>query len=255
MIVNLHTHTSRCRHASGTEEEYVLAAIDAGLEVLGFSDHTPFWFPSDYYTHMRMFPEELTGYASAVLELRKKYKDRLEIPLGVEVEYYPQFLPELLPRLRDAGIEYMLLGQHWNGNEIGEEYNGRPTESEEKLSRYCNQVIEAMQTGLFTYLAHPDLLNFVGSRRVYETHMRRVCKEAKACNMLLEINLLGLQAQRQYPNATFLGLAAEEGCKMVLGSDAHQPQDVLNRQAEQTALELVNQFGLTLIERPEIRRI
>ena len=45
MIANYHTHTTRCRHASGTEEAYVQAAIQGGLEILGFSDHTPYWFP------------------------------------------------------------------------------------------------------------------------------------------------------------------------------------------------------------------
>ena len=42
MKVNLHTHTYRCGHAEGTEEEYVLAAIENGYVKLGFSDHTPF---------------------------------------------------------------------------------------------------------------------------------------------------------------------------------------------------------------------
>ena len=46
MIANLHTHTPRCRHASGTEEEYVRCALDAGLQTLGFSDHTPYPFPN-----------------------------------------------------------------------------------------------------------------------------------------------------------------------------------------------------------------
>ena len=36
---NYHTHTARCGHAIGTDEEYVQAAIQAGLKTLGFSDH------------------------------------------------------------------------------------------------------------------------------------------------------------------------------------------------------------------------
>lgn len=38
---NYHTHTTRCMHAIGSEEEYILAAISAGYTELGFSDHTP----------------------------------------------------------------------------------------------------------------------------------------------------------------------------------------------------------------------
>ena len=39
---NYHCHTKRCGHASGTDEEYVEAAIKAGYKVLGFSDHGPY---------------------------------------------------------------------------------------------------------------------------------------------------------------------------------------------------------------------
>lgn len=35
---NYHTHTTRCYHASGKDEEYVKAAIKAGIKELGFSD-------------------------------------------------------------------------------------------------------------------------------------------------------------------------------------------------------------------------
>lgn len=37
---NFHTHTSRCHHAYGEDEEMVRAAIQNGFEVLGISDHT-----------------------------------------------------------------------------------------------------------------------------------------------------------------------------------------------------------------------
>ena len=72
MITNLHTHTPRCRHASGTEEEYVRCALNAGLQTLGFSDHTPYPFPNGYYSTFRMFPDELPGYVAAVEDVRKR---------------------------------------------------------------------------------------------------------------------------------------------------------------------------------------
>ena len=33
MIANYHTHTWRCRHADGTEREYVERAIEGGLKI------------------------------------------------------------------------------------------------------------------------------------------------------------------------------------------------------------------------------
>ena len=42
LIANYHTHTKRCHHACGEDREYVEAAIESGLKILGFSDHTFF---------------------------------------------------------------------------------------------------------------------------------------------------------------------------------------------------------------------
>ena len=255
MLVNLHTHTPRCRHAVGAEEEYVQSALRGGLQTLGFSDHTPYWFPQGHYTHMRMFPQELTDYAETVRCLQRKYAGKLDIRLGLEVEYYPAFFPELLSRLRDTGIEYILLGQHWCGNEIGEPYNGSPTEDEDLLQRYCDQVIAAMETGLFTYLAHPDLLHFVGENHIYRRHVKRLCQAAKGCNIPLEINLLGLREGRHYPNKAFWEVAAQEGCSVVLGSDAHRPEHVADPDVELLAIKMIQEKGLTLLDRPQIQHI
>ena len=255
MIANYHTHTPRCRHADGTEEAYVQAAIAGGLEILGFSDHTPYWFPDGYYTHMRMYPHQLPEYCDTVRQLQKKYVDQIQLHLGLEVEYYPAFFKDLLPRLRDQGIEYMILGQHWPGNEMNEPYCGRATGREEDLARYCNQVREAMETGLFTYLAHPDLLYYTGDDKTYEFHMRRLCKAAKSCNMPLEINLWGLQCGKNYPDTRFWRVAAEEGNTVVIGADAHEAWAVDNREKEAIAMEIVKQFDLPLLKTVELRKI
>lgn len=255
MIANYHTHTARCRHAGGTDEEYVQVAIEGGLKILGFSDHTPYWFPDGYYTHMRMFPHQLGEYCDSVRKLQKEYAQKLQIHLGLEVEYYPAFFDDLMVRLRDQGIEYMILGQHWVGNEMDEPYSGSAAGSEAHLARYCDQTIEAMETGLFTYLAHPDLLYFVGPDKIYESHMRRLCKAAKACDMPLEVNINGLQHNKHYPDMRFWRLAAEEGCKVILGADAHAPWMVNNREKEAEAMEIVKKYDLDLLETVELRKL
>ena len=255
MIANYHTHTHRCRHAEGSEREYVERAIQRGLKIFGFSDHTPQWFPGTYYSTMRMFPEQLEDYCQTVRALQKEYAGRLEIPLGVEVENYPNIFGELMLRLRDAGIEYMLLGQHWIGNEENEPYSGRPTENARQLERYCNQVIDGMYTGLFSYVAHPDLLLYTGTPQIYDLHMRRLCKASVATDTPLEINLLGILTGRHYPHDRFWQIAAEEGCKVVLGIDAHVPEQITEPESEKKALEIVKAYGLRLLETVPLRKI
>ena len=253
MIANYHSHTVRCNHATGTEEEYVRNAVDRGLKIFGFSDHTPQFFPGDYYSRIRMRPEELAGYCDTVRQLRRKYHVQLQIPLGLEAEYYPGTWKELLPRVRDAGIEYLILGQHWLGNEENEPYSGRPTADKDLLKRYCHQVMEGLDTGVFTYLAHPDLINYVGDRSIYRRHMRELARFARQAEIPLELNLLGMHYGKQYPNPEFLALAAEEGCKIILGMDAHEPEDILDQAREEKALEMVRHFGLKLLDTVELR--
>ena len=84
MIANYHAHTERCRHASGTEEEYLACAIQRGLKIFGFSDHTPQFFPGDYYSFMRMYPNELENYCQSVRSLQKTYRGQIALPLGLE---------------------------------------------------------------------------------------------------------------------------------------------------------------------------
>ena len=86
MIANYHTHTHRCNHAVGREEEYVQEALKAGLQILGWADHTPYIFPDGYYSHFRMRPDQLPGYIQTIQDLRSKYP--IEMPIGLETEDY-----------------------------------------------------------------------------------------------------------------------------------------------------------------------
>jgi histidinol-phosphatase (PHP family) len=38
---NYHTHTTFCRHATGTPEEMIINAIKNGYKTIGFSEHAP----------------------------------------------------------------------------------------------------------------------------------------------------------------------------------------------------------------------
>lgn len=255
MIANYHTHTWRCNHATGREEDYVRNALDRGFEILGFSDHTPYVFPEGYYSGFRMKREQFGDYCNTVRLLQKKYADRIRIPLGVEMEYYPAYFADTLALLRDAGIEYLLLGQHFVGDEIGEHYSGKATADAAILRRYCRQAMDGMQTGLFTYLAHPDLIHFQGDEGIYRQEMRRLCREAKGCGIPLEMNMLGSWAGRNYPNPIFWELAAEEGCPVILGCDAHAPEHLLKLETEQQLLQMARNLGLQLLERTQLRKI
>jgi len=255
MLNNYHTHTTRCHHATGTEKEYVEAAIKNGFKKLGFADHTPYPFPEGYSHYMRMGVQELENYVTTILSLKKEYQNDIEIHLGLEVEYFPQFFSKLIAFVSDYPIEYFLLSQHFLGNsKHGEPYSGTATDDPKHLVLYCDQVIEAMATNRFTYLAHPDLIHFTGNPSIYEKEMRRLCQNAKSLNIPLEINFLGLSDNRHYPTESFWKIVGEENCDVVFGLDAHYPKAFSIEDTLTKAYDIVKKYDLHLLEDVTFRK-
>ena len=195
MIYNYHTHTARCRHAFDTDEEYVLRAIEGGVKYMGFSDHAPFVFHDGHESHYRIPMNEAQDYFNEINRLREKYKDKIDIKIGFELEYYPDYFEDMLKTARELGAEYLILGQHYLGNEIP---NGVPakkaTNNPDDLRLYVDNVIAAIKSGVFTYVAHPDIMKFIGDDEIYRAEMTRLCLAAKKYDVPLEINFLGMRA-------------------------------------------------------------
>lgn len=255
MIANYHTHTHRCNHAVGREEAYVQEALKAGMKILGWADHAPYLFSGGYYSHFRMRPIQLPGYVQTIEELRKKYRGSIEMPIGLEMEYYPKHFDDLMAFIRDFPVDYLILGQHFIENEYDGVYSGALTRDRDVVRQYCRQSMEAMNTGLFTYFAHPDLIRYSDDRKFYQAALREVCAEAKGCGIPLEINLLGLREGRWYPNRWFWEIAAEEGCDVIFGCDAHTPEALNHPESLRKALTMAKELGLNVLETADLRSI
>ena len=94
MLKNYHSHTARCGHAWGTDDEFILAAIDAGFTTLGISEHSPWPFVDGYQeidARQRITVEQLDDYLADMQALKEKYRDRIEIRIGLECEYFPRY--------------------------------------------------------------------------------------------------------------------------------------------------------------------
>ncbi len=255
MRANYHTHTYRCNHAEGTEREYVETAIENGIKILGFSDHTPYPFGDDYSSHIRMKMDELEGYVTTVLDLKKEYAKDIEIHVGLEVEYFEEFFDEIYRELEQYPLEYFLLATHWYGNSHKTEpYLGIYTEDENVLANYYRQATEAMKRGCFTYFAHPDLVNYPSNTPLYEETMRNVCRTANEYDIPLEINLRGMRFGKQYPNPDFWKIAGEEQSKVIIGCDAHFPEELIYQPLYEKAMQYVKDYNLQLIEEVTLKR-
>ena len=81
---NYHTHTIRCGHASGEDEEFVLEAIALGLTEIGFADHI--MLPDHSQIGIRGDYSLLDDYIDSLNKLKEKYKEKIKIHIGFEAE-------------------------------------------------------------------------------------------------------------------------------------------------------------------------
>ena len=249
---NYHTHTFRCGHAEGKEREYIEAAIRGGYKVLGFADHVPYPFLDGHESHMRMALGQTRGYCDELLKLKEEYKDQIEIHIGFEAEYDIHNFARLKAFLDDYPCEYLIQGQHFLDVEHEKIYSGMRMTDPDILQAYADRLVAAMESGYFLYTAHPDLPDYHGSEAVYRRIMRSVCRAAKACDLPLEINLLGILEHRVYPAERFFKLAAAEGCKAIIGVDAHAPNMLSNDALYQAGVAFAKHCGIPLVDRLEI---
>ncbi len=246
MKANYHTHTVRCMHASGTEREYIETAIKNGFKILGFSDHVPQPYPDDFKSTIRMTMDELPGYIDTLEKLRDEYRDRIDILIGFEVEYFPRYFDELLRILRRYPVDYIIQGQHNVPDEVDGFYVGRKTDDEDILKDFTDYTIAGMKTGLFTYLAHPDLINYTGDDDTFRKHTSRIVEASIDLDIQLEINMYGFLDNRNYPCDRFFKMASEMGAKFIMGCDAHKPEVVRQPETVPGLMDFLHRNNITI---------
>ena len=253
MNYNYHTHTYRCHHASGTEEEYILKAIEGGIKYMGFADHIPQIFPDGYESSYRVPMAEAENYFETIKALREKYADKIDIKIGFETEYYPLYFDKMTEAMIKLGCEYFICGQHFIHNEHpGGVHTSKANESYDDLVEYTDCVTGAIESGIVSYIAHPDLFNFTGSEEQYTEQITRLCECAKKHNIPLEINFLGIRDHRRYPYDPFWKICGEVGAPVTYGFDAHDVPAACDKTSLAYAEELTQKYNLNYIGKPNL---
>ena len=216
-MFNLHTHTYRCHHAKGTDEEYVIKAIENGYDLIGFSDHAPYLFPNGYVSSFRMLPSDAQNYADSIKELREKYKVKIDIKLGFELEYYPRLIDREIEFLKSLDYDYLILGQHYVDNEYEDYaiYSDSPT-------------------------------------KLYIQKMTYMANELKKLDIPLEFNFLGYTDKRNYPNNDFWQIVSEVKNDVVIGLDAHNPNVYDDKENLERAKKYLKSLNITPLDKIEL---
>lgn len=256
MDYNYHAHTPLCSHATGTEREYIEAAIAAGIKEWGFSDHIPFVFPNGVEYYYRVPVAEVESYFNTIKELKEEYKDKINIHIGFETEYYEEYFNQMVENARSWGAEYLILGQHSVGIEPDDSFwVTQETTDVEYLKQYVYRVVAGIESGVITYVAHPDIINFVGDDEIYNKEMIKIIKAAEKCKVPLEINFLGIRDNRTYPTEKFWRLAEGYDISVVFGFDAHDVCGACDLESLPKALEICKKYNLKVENKPELVKL
>ena len=234
---DLHTHTALCKHASGTPEEYLASAQEAGLAFWGVSDHFP--APAGYDAAFRMAPDDLPRYF-AILDSLHEAADgsSLRVLAAAEFDYVPGRMDEVFAALDPLRPKFDYL--------IGsvQYVDGFAFDDPDKLAEwprfgvdavwdgYLSDLLAFVELGGFNVLAHSDLPKKFGFRPSDPGNVLRrmteIYEHAAAKGIRLELNTAGLRvaADEIYPAPELLRAAFRAGMKITLGSDAHKPEHI-----------------------------
>ena len=260
MKANYHTHTLRCGHAEGTDERYVKAALDGKFDVLGFSDHVPWPYRSSFTNPgVRMLLSQLDEYLASVKKLKEKYAGQIDILTGFECEHFPAYMGWLCDMAQEKQLDYLILGNHYDETDESGMYFGLCTTGAQ-LRRYVDSTVKGIESGLFAYLAHPDL--FLRRYRPFDENCRQAARDlAQACaanNLPMEYNVhdryLSPRTNRtSYPHPEFFEIAADAGVKIIIGLDAHEPEELSDPTQWDLAQRELKKYGDLFIDRIPLR--
>ncbi len=250
---NYHQHTYRCKHADMDmkDEDYVKEYIKMGFEKIAFTDHCPQKNKIDKRTHMRMEYQEKDEYLKSIKELKEKYKDKIQIESGYEIEYIPGEEENLMELKKEANV--IILGQHfiYDDNRSLKIFDKGQKFTDNELIRYAEYLDKAMQLNIPDIIAHPDVFMNVRENfgEIDAKVSNMICKSAEKYNIPLEINMakifnsafcddkkfkiLPVDEQRKklskvrYPRREFWEIAKNYNIRVLYGIDSHHKGQIL----------------------------
>ena len=238
MKFDLHTHHDRCGHASGQIEDYIRAAIRAGLTAIGISDHSPYFAKEEDHAHpgIAMARSEFGRYIEEVLRLKERYAGRIEVLLGVESDYFEESADLYRGIYAKYPFDYIIGSvHHTRGVSIFNRNRWKKLDEAGQLAdkkEYYRLILGSARAGLFQVLGHIDAMkgyypafsDIAGAEADIDAVLQAVAEH----DIAMEINTSGSTKDcgGWYPSDELLERALHYGADVTFGSDAHVPARV-----------------------------
>ena len=242
-------------------DRYLSAARQAGIDELGVSEHVyrfrqalevsrhPFWVES----------------ASDDLDAYCEFVRTTPLRLGIEADFVAGAEDRIGELLEGREFDYVVGSVHLVGDRFvdhaGWDVWEGGSDPDDVWERYFGLVAEAVRSGLFDILAHPDLVKMWGPERPWPQrdprfHFEPAVEAISASKIAVELSTAGLRKPvgEMYPSREFCELCVDAGAAFALSSDAHVPDQV--GYEYRRAVEMLRELGvgeICVFERRERR--
>lgn len=265
-----HTHNTYC-DGDGSIEEMVQAAVDAGLTHVGISSHAPLPLDVDWTMPLGRLPD----YIREVREVQQRFRDRIAVLLGLEVDFLPDTrVTEFQEREIFAldfdfyvgSIHFLGTGHPLRSFDDGEEHftaimrEGYGGDVTSMVSDYYSRIRQMLRMPHVTIVGHMDRIKRWNAGGKYwreddpwyvET-VDETVRAIAASGTFVELNTGGWRKGQvePYPSPWVLARCKEYGVPVTVSSDAHEPGKVIS--GFDRAERCLDELGITPVPLPVV---
>ncbi|MDR2796018.1 MAG: histidinol-phosphatase, partial [Spirochaetaceae bacterium] len=214
---------------------------------LGFSAHAPITKKTGLKTDWHLRDDRLGDYCTAVRGARGRWSGKLDVYLGLEVDYIDGLIAAADFDCAELGLDYLIGSVHYITPSRC--VDDSPVEFEKLLNedfggdamalagRYWDCVELMISGGGFDIIAHADIVkkNNKGDRwfslndERYIKRLERIACVIAESGLVTEVNTGGLNrgvTVEPYPSPRLLRLLQKKGVPVMINADAHKPEDL-----------------------------
>jgi histidinol-phosphatase (PHP family) len=260
-----HTHTQYCLHGSMEETElFILRAIELGFDSYSVTEHPP--LPSSFkeslaynkevIDRISMKEQTLNEYITHMYQLKKKYKDKIMLKVGLEIDYLPDHCDWVRNLLNDFGpyLDDSLISVHFLKGKGGYRcVDLQPSDVQEGLISEYNSY-EGMQLEYYRVMEELLYSNLGANKpkrighytlcrifqhtltevnhepsRIVEERAIKLLEKVKEMKYALDFNVAGLYKPyclEPYPYRTIVEACKSLRIPLIYGSDSHSVKDI-----------------------------
>jgi histidinol-phosphatase (PHP family) len=248
-LSSMHTHALFC-DGQDDVETMCRAAFEKNLCAIGFSAHAPIFKRTGIKTDWHLSDDRLDEYVSEVLAAKNRWRGKLLVYLGFEVDYIKGLRSALDGDIKAVNPDYIIGSVHYlvpaNGCEPFT-VDGPIEEFEKGLSEgfsgdgnalmhcYYDTLAEMIAICGFDILGHADLVKKNSQGRNFLTaeseavRQEEIAHAAASQRLVIEANTGGLNRKTTsdtYPSLSFLRLFNKWKVPVIITADAHRLEDL-----------------------------